>query len=81
MRRRNGRKNGLPARRGLALLAGFVLLMCGITGAEEEEIDLLDLLNLSEMDETDIEEVEILPPTRHCWRGTSSGIPPPKAAP
>ena len=62
MNRRNNRPFLLqPARRGLALLAGFVLLLSGISFAEEE-VDLADLLDLSELDESEIEEVEFLPP-------------------
>ena len=45
-----------PAGRALALLAGFVLLLCG-AAAGEEDLDLKELLDLD-----DVEEVEILPP-------------------
>ena len=58
-RKRNHSDAIHPARRGLALLAGFLLLVGGIAGAEEE-VDLGDLLDLSELDEEDT--VEILPP-------------------
>ena len=52
-RKRNHSDAIHPARRGLALLAGFLLLVGGIAGAEEE-VDLGDLLDLSELDEEDV---------------------------
>lgn len=61
MRNREGFKRRMrPARRGMALLAGFVLLF-GSAFAEEEEVDLRELLELSEAEE-DIEEIDFLPP-------------------
>ena len=53
------RRINRPACRGLALLAGFVLLFG--TAFAEEEVDQRDLLDLSEV-EDDMEEIDFLPP-------------------
>ena len=66
-----------PARGGLALLAGFVLLFCSFAGAEDE-LDLKDLLNL---DDIETEDVKILAPgaslraSDTVWHTPSDGSP------
>ena len=69
-----------PVRRGIALLAGFVLLFsAAVSAAEDEgELDLKDLLDLSEIE---TEDVKILAPgaslkaTDVAWHTPSEGSP------
>ena len=58
MRIRNPFMTSRPARRGTALLAGFLLLFFTAAGAAEEDIDLSELLDV---DLEEIETVTILP--------------------
>ena len=57
MRKRNGQATLSPARRVMALLAGFVLFLCCLPAAGEEDIGLEELLDLE-----NLETVRILPP-------------------